>query len=80
MRDYLKIAEELRAANRTVEEPKPRPTVRIETEMRPHDPRGEYHILGIDAGTLPRERWFETYGDMIEAVEHANPGHDVTTI
>lgn len=77
MRDYLKIAEELRTANRPSDEPKPRPKLRIEVQMVPNDKRGEYHILGIDEGNLPRQRWFDTHGDMIEAVEKVNPGCDV---
>ncbi len=39
---------------------------------------GNYRLEGVLRGEMPpRRRNFDSYGDMIEAVEKANPGREV---
>jgi hypothetical protein len=37
-----------------------------------------YHLDTIDIdGRCPRQRWYETYADLVCAIERANPGKSI---
>ena len=56
-------------------------TIVIDCEYHPSKEGGSpYHLLGFKRGygTMPRQRWFDSHGEMLAAVEAANPGVSVT--
>ena len=50
------------------------PIIYVQTTCDPmYEGARPYHILTCD-GRVPRQRWYDTYAEMLEAVERANPG------
>ena len=42
------------------------------------DPRtGKYKINSTSRGTMPKKRTYDSHGELIAAVEKANPGYEV---
>lgn len=51
---------------------------KISIESSYHPNRQQYHLDGASRDCrFPRQRWFDSHAEMIEAVERVNPGVEI---